>query len=236
MTRGKFVDLTGQKFGKLTVLKRDVEKKKVYYICKCECGNIKSIRADALRDGISKSCGCMISVVASKFHKKYNKYDLTGEYGIGYTLKSKQPFLFDLEDYDKIKNYCWYMTAEGYVHNKNSNGYISMHRLVMGEIENKYVIDHINRKRNDNRKLNLRITTQQKNTENRTKPCNNTSSVMGVIYRKDRHSWIAMLKNKRLGSSQNKEEAIRIRLLGELEYYGVEFAPQKHLFKKYNIK
>ena len=38
---------------------------------------------------------------------KTNKYDLSGEYGIGYDSNG-QKFYFDLEDYDKIKNYCWY--------------------------------------------------------------------------------------------------------------------------------
>ena len=47
-------------------------------------------------------------------HKKYNTYDLTGEYGIGYTSKDEE-FYFDLEDYDKIKDYCWRITMQGYV-------------------------------------------------------------------------------------------------------------------------
>lgn len=43
-----FIDLSGKRFGRLTVLHRDLEKKlkikwKAYWICKCDCGNIKSI-------------------------------------------------------------------------------------------------------------------------------------------------------------------------------------------------
>ena len=44
---------------------------------------------------------------SSKCNKKYNKYDLSGEYGIGWTSNTNQEFYFDLEDYDKIKDYCW---------------------------------------------------------------------------------------------------------------------------------
>ena len=37
-----------------------------------------------------------------------NKYDLSGEYGIGWTHNTEHEFYFDLEDYDIIKYYCWY--------------------------------------------------------------------------------------------------------------------------------
>ena len=61
-------DLSGQKFGRLTVIKLDEEKNaknkqkgtyKTYYICKCECGNVKSIVSTSLKNGQSKSCGCL---------------------------------------------------------------------------------------------------------------------------------------------------------------------------------
>ena len=56
---GKLIDLTGQRFGKLTVLKRGKDKnKRASWICQCDCGEIKEIRGDNLRNGISKSCGC----------------------------------------------------------------------------------------------------------------------------------------------------------------------------------
>lgn len=55
----KLIDLTGQKFGKLTVIKRDISKKGVYWLCKCDCGNIKSILSSNLRRGLTQSCGCL---------------------------------------------------------------------------------------------------------------------------------------------------------------------------------
>lgn len=59
----QFQDLTGNKYGKLTVLERDFsnarnKKKAVYWFCKCDCGNIKSVRADHLKAGKTQSCGC----------------------------------------------------------------------------------------------------------------------------------------------------------------------------------
>lgn len=57
------IDLTGQTFGRLTVLKRDTEKKAaaVYWICQCECGKIKSIRGSSLttKNKPTRSCGCL---------------------------------------------------------------------------------------------------------------------------------------------------------------------------------
>ena len=54
-----FNDLTGQKFGRLTVLHRIENKgKAVRYLCKCDCGNEKIFYASNLLKGLSTSCGC----------------------------------------------------------------------------------------------------------------------------------------------------------------------------------
>lgn len=58
------INLVGQKFNRLTVLERDLSYpsgagKSVYWKCKCDCGNIKSVRTDKLRNGDVQSCGCL---------------------------------------------------------------------------------------------------------------------------------------------------------------------------------
>ena len=74
------IDITGQKFGRLTVLHRDENKpkghgKKVYWVCQCDCGNIKSVTGDNLKRGAVVSCGC--------YHKEKMREmlfkDLTGQ-------------------------------------------------------------------------------------------------------------------------------------------------------------
>ena len=61
----KVKDLTGQKFGRWTVIKRGEDKidkngrHRTSWICKCECGNIKNVVSQALTSGDSKSCGCL---------------------------------------------------------------------------------------------------------------------------------------------------------------------------------
>lgn len=53
-------DLTGRKFGRLTVIERVQfeEKKRPYWLCECECGNKKIVRGGHLREGKIVSCGC----------------------------------------------------------------------------------------------------------------------------------------------------------------------------------
>lgn len=55
------IDLTGQVFGRLTVLKEEIPKKtkRVRWICQCECGTIKPIGSNELRSGKTLSCGCL---------------------------------------------------------------------------------------------------------------------------------------------------------------------------------
>lgn len=57
MNKNKYV---GQKFGRLVILKYSHRNKHShpYYICKCDCGNIKTINIYSLKSGLTKSCGC----------------------------------------------------------------------------------------------------------------------------------------------------------------------------------
>jgi len=60
------IDLTGQRFGKLTALRRGKTERYegrtnstiVYWLCRCDCGVHKEIRGLSLRSGGSTSCGC----------------------------------------------------------------------------------------------------------------------------------------------------------------------------------
>lgn len=56
---GRKKDLTGQRFGKWLVLEEDGKiGSNIAWKCKCDCGNVKRIRATVLTNGYSKSCGC----------------------------------------------------------------------------------------------------------------------------------------------------------------------------------
>ena len=172
--------------------------------------------------------------------KTGNTYDLTREYGIGYTSKGEE-FYFDIEDYELISQYTWYTDKKGYLcatifEHRN----IKMHRLVMGVLDNLYVqVDHINHKHNDNRKSELRIASSRENSCNQQVNKVNTSGVTGVSYSKHRNKWRAYItvhdKQISLGYYTEFKDAVLARLNGELKYFG-EFAPQQHLFNEYKIE
>ena len=54
-------DITGMKFGRLTVLRLSHKdnRHECHWLCKCDCGNEKTVSGNKLRSGNTKSCGCM---------------------------------------------------------------------------------------------------------------------------------------------------------------------------------
>lgn len=58
---GKFNDLTGERFGRLTVLGIHGHDKygKLLYRCRCDCGNERITHGRALKSGHCRSCGCL---------------------------------------------------------------------------------------------------------------------------------------------------------------------------------
>ena len=64
---GKLIDLTGQRFGKLVVLnKTESKNNKVYWHCKCDCGNECNVVGGNLKTGNTFSCGCFKKEKISK--------------------------------------------------------------------------------------------------------------------------------------------------------------------------
>lgn len=54
------IDETGNKYGKLSVLKHVIDGDGMQaWLCACDCGNSKIVRGNSLRNGGVKSCGCL---------------------------------------------------------------------------------------------------------------------------------------------------------------------------------
>lgn len=230
-------DLIGRHFGRLTVISRGPDlisnkgTRRAAWYCLCSCGNPEKllISGDVLKQGHSKSCGCL----KKETYLSNNTYDLTGEYGVCITHDG-QDFIFDLEDYDKIKQHCWRITPRGYVQATLYNpdkpsGYrtknIFLHRYLMNVDSlpwQKTVVDHINGDKKDNRKENLRIVTQSNNGMNSKVSKNNTSGVPGIS--KYRDKWVAYITYKTeriyLGIFNTFEEAVTVRRNAEEKYFG----------------
>ena len=78
---GKFIDLTGQKFGRLTVINRaENQGTQTRWRCQCECGKQKKVQSGALRrrDG-TRSCGCIAGDIGREalnaYHDRQNDDD-----------------------------------------------------------------------------------------------------------------------------------------------------------------
>jgi hypothetical protein len=120
-----------------------------------------------------------------------------------------------------------------YIEGRKNRVTVKMHWLL---VDKHY--DHADRNPLNNRKSNLRPATAQENARNHNKQKNNSSGVTGVYWHKSKRVWTATIViNKKkiyLGSSIDKEKAIKIRLQAEAQYFKA-FAPQKHLFEEYGI-
>ena len=157
--------------------------------------------------------------------KKSNQYDLSGQYGIGYTTNTDRPFCFDLSDYELIREYIWHedRTSAGYtsVRTTKNGKHIRMSTLL-----GYTYCDHINRDTFDNRRCNLRETDRRGNAINHKLHKNNTSGICGVSWLKNVAKWEACIwnncKKRRIGLFENKEDAITARKEAELREYGLE--------------
>ena len=252
-------DLTGKVFDRLTVIEQAddyIEKNgthRAQWLCKCSCESNKTIivLGDRLKRKSTRSCGCLakehfIKVLNENRQKlidtkhKTNNYDLNGEYGVGWTTNTNKEFYFDLEDYDKIKDYCWNekIDKHGYsvliAHIPFQNKTIKMFHLLGFK-----GYDHHNRNPLDNRKENLWSASVTDNVRNSSINKNNKSGFIGVSWHKQSNKWRAYItidyKQISLGQFSDIKEAIKARLNAEVKYFG-KFAPQRHLFEQYGIK
>ncbi|MBS4893731.1 MAG: hypothetical protein KHZ90_08150 [Veillonella parvula] len=162
-----------------------------------------------------------------------NKYNLLGEFGIGYTDTGKE-FYFDLEDFELIKPYKWHIDKNGYVisvktikkNGKRASKTTRMHRLILNVIDSGYqlCVDHINHIKHDNRKINLRKCNNSENQRNRGLPSNNKSGVKGVSWHSRKKKWQANIYvnsvNIYLGLYKDINEARKIRREAEEKYFG----------------
>lgn len=235
--KGKRTDLTGTKFSYLTVVgKAPTQRDKNggwvgcwYCICDCQMSlpeeerEIIIVPTTRLRSGNTKSCGCYQKVCCIK----KNKYKIDGDVVKMYDSKGHM-FLIDLEDLNKVLEYCWTVNSRGYVvsatrADKGKKG-LRLHRYLMNCTDTKLVVDHINHNPSDNRKTNLRVCTQQQNMFNQRPNTRNKTGVKGVRFCKQANKWEARFcfdgKDRAIGYFENLADAIALRKQYEEKYYG----------------
>jgi hypothetical protein len=118
----KLEDLTGKKFNRLTVLRLDKERTRndkywrVFWICECECGKIKSVVAGGLRSGSTKSCGCWKlensrEVCRKNFTKETTilpRRDIFTQYAAKCKTKKIEFLIGECDFYELIEKPCYY--------------------------------------------------------------------------------------------------------------------------------
>ena len=230
---GKFNDLTGRRFGRLTAIKRveDVVTEKgnrfTQWLCGCDCGNDNVVvlgSALTRKKRPTLSCGCLQRDKVSGITQ--NTYEFSDDgYVVGYTDNTNKPFMFDIDDYEKVSKYHWYEENNGYIRSssKKKEDRFHLHRLIMG-FPDGMNIDHINHDTFDNRKSNLRIVTVSQNAMNHILGNKNTSGITGVVWVKNRNNWKAEIKLNGetiyLGSFDKFEDAVKARKEAEEKYFG----------------
>ena len=125
------------------------------------------------------------------------------------------------------KDHMFYVATNIYdknLTNKSKLKRVYFHRHILGEIPKGKVVDHINGDGLDNRRLNLRVVTQQQNKRNLGGALTNSKSgVRGVYWHKQRNKWAAAIrhngKNISLGLYDDLEKAREARLKKEFELW-----------------
>lgn len=122
-------DLTGKTFGRLTVVKRDIQRDRnrkskggnAHWLCRCSCGNpdLVSIGAYKLKTGETKSCGCLASETTAARNKIYSpKKNKTYLYKNNYQENDNgyvrfwdesgdNSFIVDKEDAEYVSQWYW---------------------------------------------------------------------------------------------------------------------------------
>ena len=150
------------------------------------------------------------------------------------TMKIEELFYYDSETGDLYWKVDRKKTKAGSLAgSKHGCGYISVETGGKGYLVHRIAwklfygvwpvgIDHINGNPADNRIVNLREADQSINNKNSSKPCNNTSGVVGVYWFKPTKNWMAAIgvdgKQIHLGYFNDKHEAAKVRKLAEKKY------------------
>jgi len=147
---GKVTDLTGQVFGRLTVLRRYEDRQyksynkgsSVFWVCECECGEVRLNRGCELTDKSIVSCGCYIK----DFHK--SRYGEKSPQWKGGRRKTKLGYI-------TLSKYFW----EGEEIRKPILEHVLIMSQHLGRLINtsKQSVHHKNGIRDDNRLENLEL-------------------------------------------------------------------------------
>ncbi len=221
----------GDVFSRLTVICIDESSKDKIpsqwkYWCHCGCGNKVSVIKKDICNNHTQSCGCLHREQTSKANVKVNRIKTEGKFTKIFFFNSDKYTIIDTVDYELVKDLCWRESGDHYAKAYRKApiyGDIRLHRLLMNP-DKQEEIDHENRDRLDNRRINLRVCTSAKNSMNSSIRSDNTSGYIGVQFIKSTGTYEANIqingKHIYIGRYKNKQDAITARSKAEIKYFG----------------
>lgn len=215
----KLVDMTGQRFGKITVIERQGSANRhAAWLGICDCGNPVTVRGTHLRTGHTISCGCLSREILTNVHLKH------GDSKNGMRSREYQSWTDAIsrctnENDSAYKNYggrgirvcdSW---RENYVNFLDD----------MGRCPDKFTLERkdVN---GDYEHRNCIWVSRSMQSFNQRKRKNSKADVCGVYFKKDSGKYMACItcnyKYIYLGLFDTLEQAIEVRKEAELQYYG----------------
>lgn len=229
---GRLNDLTGQRFGRLTVLERAenyVSPKgsiEPQWNCICDCGNVIVVRGCHLRNRHTLSCGCWQLKRAADVQKKYNAYYIIGDKVYVKLSNSEKEMVTDRNIWESgAKKYCWALDDSGYaiacIDTRRKTR--RFHVYAFPDCPKGMVRDHIDGNKLNNTKENIRFVLPKDNAKNHTTKNAKTGNRVGVFWDQKGKRWIAHIcvDGKRIRRRYTSlQDAITARKQAEVKYFG----------------
>lgn len=212
-------------FGRLTVVEEARlpvgNSTKRAMLCRCECGQQKTVLLEHLRSGASRSCGCARRGVQAEDVARL----IPGEVPLYGKRARGRVAIVDIEDYGLVMQHRWHVlehdpVAPGRrahgpyaVYDSRQGGIrvaVYMHQLIAGHPRSGR-IDHIDGNGLNNRRSNLRPASKQQNGANARKNPGKSSAYKGVFWDHRRSRWVATImvdgRTQRLGRFGDEQDA-----------------------------
>ena len=200
-------DLTGQRFGRLMVCceieKIQSNKKRHYWLCRCDCGNEKVVEESHLKTGHTKSCGCYRRELPMK-----RWVDLTGRKFGRLTVLSKLERTENTEEYWECICSC------------GRHVVVSKENLCAGKTKSCGCLQEETRKENMKKAIHFVDGTCLEKITNPKNTASNTSGYRGV-YKRENSKWRAAIgfqgKVHNLGTFTRIEDAAQTGRRGTVQ-------------------
>lgn len=109
----KYEELTGKKFGRWTVLRRDYSKSQSAWWCRCDCGTERGVFTSLLTSGNSKSCGCLRDEMLKARGSEIFRTNLYYRYRTMISLEKKRGYEV-CEEWKNYENFREWALSHGY--------------------------------------------------------------------------------------------------------------------------